>query len=72
MEQKVNIEFCFKTGKTATEIFQLLKKRLMVTMLSLSLSRTWVYEWYARFRDGSENLENYERSGRQQPFEHVT
>jgi hypothetical protein len=26
MEQRANIKFCFKTGKTATEIFQLIKQ----------------------------------------------
>jgi hypothetical protein len=30
-----------------------------------SLSRTRVFEWYARYRDGRENLEGDERSGRQ-------
>jgi hypothetical protein len=34
MEQRANIKFCFKTGRTATETFQLMN-RLMVTMLSL-------------------------------------
>jgi transposase len=60
MEQRANIKFCIKTGKTATETFQLIKQAYGDN----ALSRTWVLEWYARFRDGRENLEDDERSGR--------
>jgi hypothetical protein len=59
MEQRANIKFCFKTGKTATETFQLTKQ----LHGDNALSRTRVFEWYERFRDGRENLED-ERSGR--------
>jgi hypothetical protein len=47
----------FQDGKTATETFQLIKQ-------AYALSRTWGFEWYERFRDGRENLEDDERSGR--------
>jgi hypothetical protein len=60
MEQRANIKFCFKTGRTATETFQLIKQAYGDN----PLSRTRVFEWYARFRDGHENLEDDERSGR--------
>jgi hypothetical protein len=60
MEQRANIKFCFKTGKTATETFQLIK----LAYGDNALSRTWVFEWYARFLGGCENLEDDERSGR--------
>jgi hypothetical protein len=46
MEQRANIKFCFKTDKTATETFQLIKQAY----------GTGVFEWYGRFRDGRENL----------------
>jgi hypothetical protein len=39
MEQKANIKFCFKTGKTATETFQLMKQAYD----DGALSHTWVF-----------------------------
>jgi hypothetical protein len=60
MEQRASIKFCFKTGKTATETFQLIKQ----VYGDNALARTRVFEWYARFRDGRENVEDNERSGR--------
>jgi hypothetical protein len=49
MEQRANIRFCFKTGKTATETFQLIKQAYDDS----ALSRTWgsliVFEWFKRF-----------------------
>jgi hypothetical protein len=60
MEQRANIKFCFKMGKTAAEAFQLIAQDYGDN----SLSRTRVFEWYARFRDGREHLEDGERSGR--------
>jgi hypothetical protein len=60
MEQRANIKFRFKTGKTATETFQLIRQAYGDN----ALSRTRVFELYARFRDGRENLDDDERSGR--------
>jgi hypothetical protein len=60
MEQRANIKFCFKTGKTATETFQLIKQAYGDN----ALSRTRVFEWFARFRDGCKNLEDDRHSGR--------
>jgi hypothetical protein len=59
MEQIMNIKFCFKTGKTATETFQLIEQAYSHN----AVSRTWVFEWDARFQDGHENLEDDEHSG---------
>jgi hypothetical protein len=59
MEQSSNIKFCFKTGKTATETFQLIKQAYGDN----AIFRTRVFEWYAIFRNDRENLED-ERSGR--------
>jgi hypothetical protein len=50
----------FEDGKTATETFQLIKQ----VSGDNALPRTRVFEWYARFRDGRENIENDESSGR--------
>jgi hypothetical protein len=50
MEQRVNIKFCFKTGRTASKTFRLIKQ----ANSDSALSRTWVFEWHARFQDGCE------------------
>jgi hypothetical protein len=42
MEKQSNFKFCFKTGKTVTENFQLIKQPYGDNILS----RTWVFEWY--------------------------
>jgi hypothetical protein len=56
----VNTNFCFKMGKTTTEIFQLMKQAYGCRFLS----RIRVFEGCVRFRDGHDNLEDYEGSGR--------
>jgi transposase len=60
MEQRANVKLCFKTGKTATETFQLIKQAYGDN----ALSRTRVYEWYGKLRDGGETLQYDECSGR--------
>jgi hypothetical protein len=42
MEQRANVNFCFKTGKTATETFQLME----LASGDKASSRTRVSEWY--------------------------
>jgi hypothetical protein len=59
MEQRANIKFRFKTGKPATETSQLIKQAYGDD----DLSRTRVFEWYARFQDSHENLKDDDRSG---------
>jgi hypothetical protein len=58
MSQRVNIKSCFQTSKTATETSQLIKQAYGNNLVSC----TRVCEWYARFRDGCENLEDDELS----------
>jgi hypothetical protein len=38
-------KFCFKTGKTASETFRLIKQAYGDNAVSC----TWDFEWYARF-----------------------
>lgn len=59
-EQRANIKFMCRLGKSASE-----------TLLALqtvygddSLKKTAVYEWFSRFKDGQESLEDESRSGR--------
>jgi hypothetical protein len=52
MEQKAAIKFCVKLKKTATETFEMLKSAYGEECLS----RTSVFEFYKRFKEGSESL----------------
>lgn len=60
LEIRANIKFCFKTGKTATETFELIKK----AHGEEAMSRPNVFKWFALFRDGREDLADNFRSGR--------
>ncbi|GBM79162.1 Putative uncharacterized protein FLJ37770 [Araneus ventricosus] len=60
MEQLVNIRFCFKLGKTATETHKILMKVYGVD----AVSKKCVSEWFKRFRDGKEDVKDEPRSGR--------
>ncbi|GBN22601.1 Putative uncharacterized protein FLJ37770 [Araneus ventricosus] len=60
MEQRVNIKFCFKLGKTATEAHEMLVKVYGVD----AVSKKCVFEWFKRFRDGKEDVKDEPRSGR--------
>ncbi|GBN14435.1 Putative uncharacterized protein FLJ37770 [Araneus ventricosus] len=60
MEQRVNIKFCFKLGKTATETHEMLVKVHGVD----AMSKKCVFEWFKRFRDGKEDVKDEPRSGR--------
>ena len=60
MEQRLAIKFCFKAGKSATEILQM----VIVAYGDQELSRSNVLRWYGRFRDGREDTEDDPRSGR--------
>ncbi|GBM53981.1 hypothetical protein AVEN_18741-1 [Araneus ventricosus] len=57
MEQRVNIKFCFKLGRTATETHEMLLKVDAV-------SKNCVFEWFKRFRDGKEDVKDEPRSSR--------
>ena len=59
-EQRVNVKFCYKLGKTFTETFDMIK----LVYGDDSLSRTQCYEWFRRFKAGRESVEDDHRSGR--------
>ena len=52
VEQRVNVKFCVKLGKSAIEMYDLLKKFYG----DECLSRTQVFEWFKRFKDGREEI----------------
>ena len=53
-EQRVNIKFCVKLGKTATETLQLLRDAYG----DEALSRARVFEWHRRFVLGRVSVED--------------
>lgn len=59
IEQRANIKFCFKIGKTFTETFELMKQ----VYGDDCLSRSRVHEWYSRFKEGREDLNDGEHVG---------
>ena len=60
LEQRINIKFCVKLGKTATETFNMLHE----VYGDASMSRTRVFEWHKRFLEGREDVEDDLKSGR--------
>ena len=58
IEQRINIKFCVKLGKTAIETLKL----LLDVYGDSSMSRTRVFEWHKRFREGREDMEDDPKS----------
>lgn len=58
-EERANIKFCFRTGKTFTETFNLMK-----SVYGESVERSTVHLWFNNFKKGRESIENAEKSGR--------
>ena len=54
MEQRINVKFCVKPQKSATEMYYLLKK----VYGDECLSHTQVFEWFKRFKKGREEIGN--------------
>jgi len=53
-EQREAIKFCVKAGKSAVETIKLINKDYG----SAAMRRANVYRWYARFRDGREDVKD--------------
>jgi transposase len=60
IEQRTNMKFCFKLGKTDTEAHEI----LVSVYGDAAVSRKVVYKWFERFRGGAESAEDKQRSGR--------
>ena len=59
-EQRVNLKFLVKLEKSFTEAYAMLKE----VYGNECLSRTQVFEWFKRFKEGRETTENDPRPGR--------
>ena len=62
MEQRANITFCFKLGKTVAETVELMRQ----VYGDNCLSRAQLFRWYTRFKSGVETTEDEARPVR--PF----
>ena len=60
IEQRINIKFCVKLGKTATEALKMLRE----VYGDFSMSRTRVFKWHKRFAEGREDVEDNPKSER--------
>jgi hypothetical protein len=59
-EQRVAMKFCCKGDFSATKSVELFQKAYG----EATLSRTRIFEWYKRFREGRESVKDDKRSGR--------
>ena len=59
VEQRINLKFLAKLGMTPSECFALLQQ-----VYEETISRARVFEWHKRFREGQEECEDDQRSGR--------
>jgi len=59
-EQHICIKFCFKIGKTTTEMYQLLQQAYCEDVMG----RTQMFDWFRRFKEGRTSVERDTRSGR--------
>jgi hypothetical protein len=60
VEQRANVKFWVKLGKSVTETLNMLRQAYG----DEAMSRTQCFEWYRRFKGGRTSLEDDERSGR--------
>ena len=60
MDQRTNMLFCFKLGKSAKETHEM----LITVYEERAVTLKCVYEWFKRFREGRDTIEDAPRSGR--------
>jgi hypothetical protein len=59
-EQRVCIKFCQTLGKTATETYEMLQQAFGET----ALSRSKIFEWHSRFKNGRTSIDDDPHTGR--------
>ena len=60
IEQRTNLKFLVRLGKTPTEALGLLQQ----VYGNEALSRCRVFEWHKKFKEGRKDVEDNPRSGR--------
>ena len=60
LEQRTNLKFLVRLGKTSSECLELLQQ----VYGNNAMSRTCVFEWHKRFKEGREEVKDDQRSGR--------
>jgi len=59
LDQQMNIKFCVKIGKSATETLIL----LTVAYGEYAMKKSSVFEWHRQFKEGREDVQDDQRSG---------
>jgi hypothetical protein len=59
LEQRINIKFCAKLGKSASETLQMLTEAYGADAMKTSS----IFEWHKRFKEGREGVKDDERTG---------
>ena len=60
LQERYAIKLCFKLGKNATEMYEILQTALG----PYCINRGSVFEWHKRFKEGKESVRDDERCGR--------
>jgi hypothetical protein len=59
LEQRINIKFCVKVGKIASETVAL----LAMAYSKYAMKKSSVFEWYRWFKEGPEDVQDDPTSG---------
>jgi hypothetical protein len=59
LEQRINIKFCAKLGKSASETLQMLTEAYGAAAMKTSS----IFEWHKRFKECREDVKDDERTG---------
>jgi hypothetical protein len=59
LEQRINIKFCVKIGRSASETLAL----LTVAIVENTMKKSSVFEWHRRFKEGRQDVQDDPRSG---------
>jgi hypothetical protein len=59
LEQRINITFCARLGKSASETLQMLTEVYGAN----AMKKSSVFEWHKRFKEGQEDVKDNERTG---------
>ena len=60
LEERYAIKFCFKLGKNATDMYEMLQTAFRPSCMNWAS----VFEWHKRFKKGRESVRDDERCGR--------